>query len=76
MPDGIFNESMGQGIIFSLLMFSFVLLLLLLFVLVIKRVGTYVYIGKERNLVSFITITIMGVTKSEKLWWTKAHRTD
>ena len=76
MPDGILNESMGQGIIFSLLMFSFVLLLLLLFVLVIKRVGTYVYIGKERNLVSFITITIMGVTKSEKLWWTKAHRTD
>ena len=76
MPDGIFNESMGQGTIFSLLMFSFVLLLLLLFVLVIKRVGTYVYIGKERNLVSFITITIMGVTKSEKLWWTKAHRTD
>ena len=76
MPDGIFNESMGQGIIFSLLMFSFVLLLLLLFVLVIKRVGTYVYIGKERNLVSFITITIMGVTKSEKLWWTKAHWTD
>ena len=76
MPDGIFNESMGQGIIFSLLTFSFVLLLLLLFVLVIKRVGTYVYIGKERNLVSFITITIMGVTKSEKLWWTKAHRTD
>ena len=76
MPDGIFNESMGQGIIFSLVMFSFVLLLLLLFVLVIKRVGTYVYIGKERNLVSFITITIMGVTKSEKLWWTKAHRTD
>ena len=76
MPDGIFNESMGQGIIFSLLTFSFVLLLLLLFVLVIKRVGTYVYIGKERNLVSFITVTIMGVTKSEKLWWTKAHRTD
>ena len=67
MPDGIFNESMGQGIIFSPLIFSFVLLLLLLFVLVIKRVGTYVYIGKERNLVSFITITIMGVTKSEKL---------
>ena len=76
MPDGIFNESMGQGIIFSLLTFSFVLLLLLLFVLVIKRVGTYVYIGKERNLVSFITVTIMGDTKSEKLWWTKAHRTD
>ena len=48
MPDGIFNESMGQGIIFSLVvMFSFVLLLLLLFVLVIKRVGTYVYVGKE-----------------------------
>ena len=68
MPDGIFNESKEQGIIFSLVvMFSFVLLLLLLFVLVIKRVGTYVYIGKERNLVSFITITIMGVTKSEKL---------
>ena len=76
MPDGIFNESMGQGIIFSLLTFTFVLLLLLLFVLVIKRVGTYVYIGKERNLVSFITITIMGVTKSEKLWWTMAHTTD
>ena len=76
MPDGIFNESMGQGIIFSLLTFSFVLLLLLLFVLVIKRVGTYVYIGKERNLVSFITITIMDVTKSEKLWWTMAHTTD
>ena len=57
-----------QGIIFSLVvMFSFVLLLLLLFELVIKRVGTYVYIGKERDLVSFITITIMGVTKSEKL---------
>ena len=67
MPDGIFNESKEQGIIFSLVMFSFVLLLLLLFELVIKRVGTYVYIGKERDLVSFITITIMGVTKSEKL---------
>ena len=68
MPDGIFNESMEQEIIFSLVvMFSFVLLLLLLFELVIKRVGTYVYIGKERDLVSFITITIMGVTKSEKL---------
>ena len=37
MPDGIFNESMGQGIIFSLVvMFSFVLLLLLLFELVLK----------------------------------------
>ena len=68
MPDGIFNESKEQGIIFSVVvMFSFVLLLLLLFELVIKRVGTYVYIGKERDLVSFITITIMGVTKSEKL---------
>ena len=68
MPDGIFNESKGQGIILSLVvMFSFVLLLLLLFELVIKRVGTYVYIGKERDLVSFITITIMGVAKSEKL---------
>ena len=68
MPDGIFNESKEQEIIFSLVvMFSFVLLLLLLFELVIKRVGTYVYIGKERDLVSFITITIMGVTKSEKL---------
>ena len=68
MPDGIFNESKEQGIIFSLVvMFSFVLLLLLLFELVIKRVGTYVYIGKEREVVSFITITIMGVTKSEKL---------
>ena len=68
MPDGIFNESMGQAIIFSLVaMFSFVLLLLMLFVLVIKRVGTHVYVGKERDLVSFITITIMGVTKSEKL---------
>ena len=68
MPDGIFNQSKEQGIIFSLVvMFSFVLLLLLLFELVIKRVGTYVYVGKGRDSVSFIIITIIGVTKSEKL---------